>query len=321
MRIQSHGQSQQYFLLFAQFSRYTVKRSELVYIINDKSAKALSYRYMGGVAYYRGDYQKALQHYKNQLKISKENENLLDVAVAENNIGLIYSYLNDFKNAAKFYRRALETYKKVGIRQYICYTSNNLGELKYWLGEYEEAKSLIEDQLAIATELGIRRHVALAHLILGNIAKKEGNFEKSEEHYLQAITIAKELNANNILCEFMFEYAHLLFCMKQYDKADEVNQEAGKIIVEVNRKDLQFKNTLLQWNITALKKPAEAIEEIKKMITDDTTEANRADACVALFLLTHDEHYREEAVKLISPLYETAPKIIYKEALDLLKAK
>ncbi len=57
------------------------------------------------------------------------------------------------------------------------------------------------------------------------------------------------------------------------------------------------------------------------MITDDTTEANRADACVALFLLTHDEHYREEAVKLISPLYETAPKIIYKEALDLLKAK
>ena len=297
------------------------EKLRLAEIIDDKSAKALSYRYMGGVAYYRGDYQKALQHYKNQLKISKENENLLDVAVAENNIGLVYSYLNDFKNAAKFYRRALETYKKVGIRQYICYTSNNLGELKYWLGEYDEAKSLIEDQLTIATELGIRRHVALAHLILGNIAKKEGNFDKSEEHYLQAISIAKELNASNILCEFMFEYAHLLFRTKKYDKADELNKEAGKIIVEVNRKDLQFKTNLLQWNIVALKKPAKAVEGIKKMITDDTTEANRADANVVLFMLTHEEHYREEAVKLISALYETAPKVIYKEALDLLRKK
>ena len=297
------------------------EKLRLAEIIGDKTAKALSYRYMGGVAYYRSDYQTALQHYKNQLKISKDNKNLLDVAVAENNIGLVYSYLNDFKNAAKFYRRALETYKKVGIRQYICYTSNNLGELKYWLGEYEEAKSLIEDQLSIATELGIRRHVALAHLILGNIAKKEGNFDKSEEHYLQAISIAKELNANNILCEFMFEYADLLFRIKKYDKADELNREAGKIIVEVNRKDLQFKNTLLQWNIVALKKPAKAIDEIKKMVTSDTTEANRADASVALFMLTKEEHYREEAVKLISSLYETAPKIIYKEALEYLRTK
>ena len=301
--------------------KHFTEKLRLAEIIGDKTAKALSYRYMGGVAYYRGDYQKALQHYKNQLKISKENENLLDVAVAENNIGLIYSYLNDFKNAAKFYRRALETYKKVGIRQYICYTSNNLGELKYWLGEYEEAKSLIEDQLSIATELGIRRHVALAHLILGNIAKKEGDFTKSEEHYNQAIAIAKELNANNILCEFLFEYADLLFRTKKYSKADELSKEAGKLIVEVNRKDLQFKNTLLQWNITAVKKSAKAIDEIKKMITDDTTEANRADASVALFLLTKDEHYREEAFKLISSLYETAPKIIYKEALDILRAK
>ena len=297
------------------------EKLRLAEIIGDKTAKALSYRYMGGVAYYRGDYQTALQHYKNQLKISKDNKNLLDVAVAENNIGLAYSYLNDFKNAAKFYRRALETYKKVGIRQYICYTSNNLGELKYWLGEYDEAKSLIEDQLAIATELGIRRHVALAHLILGNIAKKELDHAKSEEHYLQAISIAKELNANNILCEFLFEYADLLFRIKKYDKAKEINKEAGKIIVEVNRNDLQFKNSLLQWNIVALKKPAKAVEGIKKMITGDSTEANRADASVALFMLTHEEHYREEAAKLISSLYETAPKIIYKEALEYLRTK
>ncbi len=297
------------------------EKLRLAEIIDDKSAKALSYRYMGGVAYYRGDYQKALQHYKNQLKISKENENLLDVAVAENNIGLVYSYINDFKNAAKFYRRALETYKKVGIRQYICYTSNNLGELKYWLGEYDEAKSLIGDQLEIATELGIRRHVALAHLILGNIAKKEGNFDKSEEHYLQAISIAKELNANNILCEFMFEYADLLFRTKKYDKAFELSLEAGKIIEEVDRNDLQFKNRLFQCKLTSLKDPEKAVKMIKDMMTDDLEGESLAAVNVGLFNLTHEEQYRDKAIKVISSLYETAPKILYKETLEYLRTK
>ena len=234
---------------------------------------------------------------------------------------MVYSYINDFKNAAKFYRRALETYKKVGIRQYICYTSNNLGELKYWLGEYEEAKSLIQDQLAIATELGIRRHVALAQIILGNIAKREGDFENSEAHYQQAIAIAKELNASNILCEFMFEYAELLFRTKRYDEADKLNKEAEKIIAEVNRKDLVFKNSILHWHIISIKDPAKAIAEIKKMITDDISETNRADAFVSLFLLTHEEHYREEAIKLLSSLYGTAPKKIYKEAIEQLIAQ
>ncbi|MBP5591592.1 tetratricopeptide repeat protein [bacterium] len=297
------------------------EKLRLAEIIGDKTAKALSYRYMGGVAYYRGDYQTALQHYKNQLKISKDNKNLLDVAVAENNIGLVYSYLNDFKNAAKFYRRALETYKKVGIRQYICYTSNNLGELKYWLGEYDEAKSLIEDQLSIATELGIRRHIALAHLILGNIAKKELDYNKSEEHYLQAIAIAKELNANNILCEFLFEYADLLFRTKRYDKAMELSKEAGKIIVEVNRKDLELKNLLFQWKIISLKDPEKAIEGIQNMITDDLTGEILAGTKVGLFDLTHEERYRKEAIEIIESLYATAPKKFYKETLDHLRAK
>ena len=297
------------------------EKLRLAEIINDKSAKALSYRYMGGVAFYRSDYQKALQHYKNQLKISKENDNLLDVAVAENNSALVYSRLNDFKNGVKFYRRALDTYKKVGIRQYICYTSNNLGELKYWMGEYDEAKALFQDQLEIATELGIQRHVILANINLGNIAKKEGDFEKAKSDYDKAAAIAKDINANNILCENLFEYADLLFRMGEYDKAYELSKEVDKLIVEVKRTDLQFKNRLLQWKIIGLKDPAKAVAGIKDMITDNIADENLALTDVELFNLTKEEHYREEAVKLLTSLYETAPKILYKETLDLLRKK
>ena len=298
-----------------------MNKLELAEKIGDKTAKALSYRYMGGVAFYRSDYPKALQHYKNQLKISKENENLLDVAVAENNLGLVYSYINDFKNAAKFYRRALETYKKVGIRQYICYTSNNLGELKFWLGEYEEAKSLLQDQLAIATELGIRRHIALAHLLLGNIAKREGDFEQSEAHYTQASSIAKELNTNNVLCEILCENAELLYNMKRFDEALAMNEEAQKMIVEFNRPDCDFSNRLLKWKIVAVKDPKTAEKEIKNMLAEAEAAANnenRAFADFELFFITKDESYKTAAIELLTSLYATAPKIIYKDKVGIL---
>ncbi len=297
------------------------EKLRLAEIIDDKSAKALSYRYMGGVAYYRGDHQKALQHYKNQLKISKDNENLLDVAVAENNLGLVYSHLNDFKNAAKFYRRALETYKKVGIRQYICYTANNLGELKFWLGEYDEARSLVEEQLEIATELGIQRHVAIAYMMLANLSKKQGDFAKAEEFYNKAIAIGKELNVNNILCEFLYEYADLLYLTGRYDEAYTLNEEAGKMIIEVNRVDFLFNSLLLKWKIVAVKDPETAVRETKNLFKDDLSDEKKAEINFVLFRLTHEESYRKEAEKLFTSLYETVPKITYKDKLEILRAK
>ena len=85
--------------------------------------------------------------------------------------------------------------------------------------------------------------------------------------------------------------------------------------------DYHFKSQLLKWKITAVKNRAKAIKEIKKMITDDMEEENRAAVDFVLFHLTHEETYRKEAIKLLTALYETAPKIIYKETMDILNSE
>ena len=56
------------------------------------------------------------------------------------------------------------------------------------------------------------------------------------------------------------------------------------------------------------------------MVTDDLTGEILAGTKVGLFNLTHEEHYRKEAIEIIESLYATAPKIFYKETLDTLKS-
>lgn len=298
------------------------RKLELAEKIDDKAAKALTYRYLGGVSYYRSDYKTALEYYSSQLAISTEIENVLDIAVAENNLGLVYSHMNDFNNAALYYRNALDTYKKIGIRQYICYTSNNLGELKFWLGEYEEAKKLFEDQLTIATELGIKRHISIAYNMLGNINRKNRDFEQALSYYDKAIAIGEELNVQTILCEYYYEKASLFFDMKRFEESLELAEKAVKMSTEVNRLDFRFRSELLKWRIVSISEPEKAIQKIKNMVYENIKDENMAELEYQLFVLTNDQKHYEKALSLFKTLYKSAPKAAYIERIEeLMKDK
>lgn len=296
------------------------KRLKLAETIDDKNAKALSYRYLGGVSYYRSDYKTALDYYCNQLAISKETCNILDIAVAENNLGLVYSHLNDFRNAAHFYQKALDTYRKISIRQYICYTSNNLGELKFWLGEYDEAEKLFREQLNIATELGIKRHISIAYNCLGNISRKKQDFVTAENFYDKAIAIGEELNVQTILCEYYYEKASLLYESEKLDEALVLAEKALKMSAEVNRLDFHFRSELLKWKIISHSDREKAVEMMRQMMNTSSKNENIAELNYHLYMLTLYESYFEKAYELFEGLFNEAPKAAYRERIESLKS-
>jgi len=293
---------------------------ELAHKINYKSAVALSNRYLGGVSYYRSEYSKARDYYHHQLKISREINSVIDIAVAENNLGLVNSHLNDFDNAIKYYQRALDTYRKINIRQYICYTSNNLGELKYWLGEYDEAKKLFEDQLSIAIDLGIKRHVSIAYNMLGNINRINTDYGKALEFYNKAIEIGEELNLQTILCEYYLEKAVLLFETERFEKSLELAEKAISISSEVNRTDFLIRSRLLKWRIISRDESEKAVDEMKKMLEEVTKDEHKAELSFHLFMLTKEDSYKNEALKIFKQLRDVAPKAEYIKRINSLES-
>ncbi len=287
--------------------------------LNDRANIMVSYRYLGGVAYYRADYRQAQEYYQQVLGIATELGAELDLAVAKLNLGLSCSYLNDFDNALRYYRESLEVYQKFGSKFYIAYTHNNMGELLFWMGSYEEAITSFKEQRNIAAELGSSRHVAMANNMLGNVSKRQKQYDQAREYYDRALKIATEFSLKNLMCEFLFEKAELLFETGRGEEATPLNNEAIQISEAVGRKDFLFKACLLKERITARTDPKTAAAALEKMLSECKTNDQTATVYYYLAEFTGEAAHRAKALELYDTLFKTAPRAEYRDRIQTLK--
>ena len=288
--------------------------------LNDRANIMVSYRYLGGVAYYRADYRQAQEYYRQVLGIAEELGAELDLAVAKLNLGLSCSYLNDFDNALRYYRESLEVYQKFGSKFYIAYTHNNMGELLFWMGNYEEAITSFKEQRNIAAELGSSRHIAMANNMLGNVSKRLKHYDQAQEYYDRALKIATEFSLKNLMCEFLFEKAELLFEIGKIAEATPLNDEAIQISEAVGRKDFLFKARLLKERITAHIDAAAAAAALEKMLGECQTNDQTATIYYYLAEFTKGSKHRAKALELYEALFKTAPRAEYRDRIGSLKS-
>ncbi len=298
---------------------FFTKRLTLSRETGDQANLAVSFRYLGGVAYYRGDYVKAQEYYREVLKISETLQRELDIAIAKMNLGLSCSHLNDFDNALRYYKESLEVYQKFGSKFYLVYTHNNLGELHYWMGNHDDATKSFLEQRRIAAELGSMRHVAMANAMLGNVNKLRGDSARAGECYDRAIKIATDLSLKNLMCEFYYEKADLLYGEGNLSEAAKLNEEAIQIAEAVGRKDFLFKARVLASRMLAKHNPDAAAEALLTLAKEPTTTDQLASIYFHLYRFTNNEEYRLKAVAFYSELSSAAPRAKYRERLKELK--
>ncbi len=296
------------------------RRLSLAKELDDRANIMVSYRYLGGVAYYRADYRQAQEYYTQVLSIAEELKSELDIAVAKLNLGLSCSYLNDFDNALRYYRESLDVYQKFGSKFYIAYTHNNMGELLLWMGNYEEAMRSFKQQRDIAAELGSSRHIAMANNMLGNVCKRLKQYEEAEKYYDRAIKVASDLSLKNLLCEFYFEKAEMLFETGRAVEAESLVTEAVTLSEAVGRKDFNFKARLLRERITAQRDAAAAVVALHQMLAECTGQDQKAAVTYHLFELTGNAEHHAAALELYNDLFKKAPRAEYRERIAALRS-
>src|SRR5690606_37440662 len=97
--------------------------------LNDKKGISESLNNVGGIYYYKGDLEKALEYFKQVLEIEKSIKNLGGVASTCNNIAQILLDKKDFDTAKKYIDTAYVYSKKnkisedylTSIQNYIAY--------------------------------------------------------------------------------------------------------------------------------------------------------------------------------------------------------
>lgn len=153
------------------------------------------YKTMGGISWYRGDYESAERNYRKGLDAFKKLDDKKEESSCLNNLGLVYQYKGELERAAKYYNRCLDITEEIGERDGIAISLHNLGLVHHDKGELDKAKNYYERSLKIARSIGERSGIAISLNNLGLVYHDKGEVDKALDHHLRSLEIYEDLDA------------------------------------------------------------------------------------------------------------------------------
>ena len=151
----------------------------------------------GQMARTMGEYQQAEEWLEHLLAIwEQEGEEDEALALALNDLAVVYNSQGRYEEAEPLYKRSLEIWEKALGKEHphVAATLNNLAELYRTQGRYEEAEPLYKRSLEIWEKaLGKEHpHVAAALNNLAALYYKQGRYEEAEPLYKRSLEIREE---------------------------------------------------------------------------------------------------------------------------------
>jgi len=335
-----------------------IRYRDLAEELNDKRGMSVSLGNMGNVYRDQGNNEKAMDCYHKYLQISEEIGNKLSIAYAIGNIGIMYSQENkyteaiecferkrqisiemgdkmqiaissgnignvfltqgDYNKAMSYFNEYLQLSEEIGDKRGISISVGNMGVAYSATGDYEKAVSCYLKKLKVAEELNDRGEISLAYGNLGSVYKDQGNYSLAMNCFDKAITIGKELGIKFYLCSFLYKKAELLYTIQNYADAGEINQKAGILAKEVNRKDIIFKSSVIEFKLLALLDRKEAVKRMKESLSNITVDEHAATIHFEIFILTGEENHRQKALILYQELSAENPNIDFQNRISKL---
>jgi tetratricopeptide (TPR) repeat protein len=185
-----------------------------VYLMHNEYKKSLEYfeqadsllkrsetRTYGIVLFYHGDchsqlgnYNKAIQKYRQALKIFQKKDEKLTQAYCHNSIGNILWFQGYFKRASEEYQKSLQIFKDKGRKSGIAPVLNNIAILYFELEDYDNALDYYSEGLEIYKELNDSSGIAMIWLNTGEIYWKKKEYEKAMDYYTRSLDLSEKQN-------------------------------------------------------------------------------------------------------------------------------
>lgn len=203
-------------------------------IIEDNNLEqyhAQALNYLGVVHRNKGEYNYALDLYKQALEWATKTNNKIQIAYSYNNIGGIYTLTNSYPEAIEAIEKAKKLFEETNQIEGIGYASVNLGNLYRHLKSFQESMLYFNEAEKIKTQLNDTIGLTVVKQLKADILKEEG---KSNE-------------AEKLLNELVLEYEH----NKDIKGKAIIINELG--LIELERNNIQ--------NAIRLFKEAEAINK------------------------------------------------------------
>lgn len=161
---------------------------------------------LGSIYRRKANFNQAVFHAMNALKIAEANKDDMLASNAYNNLGIIHTTLREIDKAEEFHNKSLALRRKIGNDELISQSLNNLGILNRERGDYEKALSYYNQALAVAASRKDTQDIAFLYNDIGAAYSKKGDVINGEKYLKESINIRERIKEYN---ELAYTYNYL----------------------------------------------------------------------------------------------------------------
>lgn len=203
---------------------------------NDISSKSYFLNFLGMINQITGNYERALQNYRDALQLDESLKDIAGKATDLNNIGSIYLTLGKYEEALQNYHQALDIVERQGDLSSKISCKNNIGRVHEIRNEFDLALKNYLEAVKITEKVGdLNRKAALLNNI-GMIYKARNEHNQSIEYYNEALRISdllgdlygKIILLNNI-GRVYDEYKDYERALEKYNESVQIAEQLGDL--------------------------------------------------------------------------------------------
>jgi tetratricopeptide (TPR) repeat protein len=148
-----------------------------------------TYLQLGSFYNEKGQFDIALNHLQEALKVYQDLNDKKGIAGCLGNIGLLHIQQSDYPKALEKLFQALKIDEALNNKSGILSKLGNIGIAYDELGEYDKSLDYYHRALKLAQELKDERRTAVQYSNIGVIYSKKREYEKSREYYFKALRL------------------------------------------------------------------------------------------------------------------------------------
>lgn len=195
------------------------------------------YNNSGSAFLQKACYQEALENYNSALNISRELKDDQGVSMCYLNMAIVYRSQGEYEKSLEYNQRALQIFLKLKDRKGEALYYNSIGIIYKVQGNYEKAIDSYIKSLKIKEIIGDRHGIAQTYSNIGNIYKIQDINDKALEYYLKSQIIYEELGNKNGMSTCYLNIGNVYSALGKDDNALDYYIKSIGIFEEIGNKE------------------------------------------------------------------------------------
>lgn len=219
---------------FNQSLSYSREALKLSKNIDYKLGIAIAHNNIGYSLTDLGNYKDALENYFISIDLFKDLGEENREAIAYNDIGYIFQSLGIIDKAIENYIKSLKLLEKLDDKASVGACLNNIGLLYHDQGNFEKALQYYQKGLKVKEEIGDDKSIAVSLNNLGSLHFSKGKYLEAKEYFFKALAKRKKTNDKPGIAQSLINIAAVFREQKEYDTSLEYLLMSEKIQKELN---------------------------------------------------------------------------------------